>query len=57
MRTANLLGSALAVMLVMNTSFAADDLKSGPQTPSMKISAFNPLHCSGGGVGTKACLV
>jgi hypothetical protein len=53
----NLLGSALAVVLLMNTSFAADDLKSGVQKPSMKIVAFNPLHCSGDGAGGKACLV
>jgi hypothetical protein len=49
--------AAVAVVLLVNTSFAADDLKSGPQKPSMKITAFNPLHCSGDGEGTKACLV
>ena len=51
------LGSALAVALLVSSSFAADDLKSGPQKASMKIQAFNPLHCSGPGEGTKNCLV
>ncbi len=51
------LGSALAVALLVSSSYAADDLKSGAQKPAMKISAFNPLHCSGAGEGTKNCLV
>jgi hypothetical protein len=49
--------AAIAVVLLVNTTFAADDLKSGAQKPSMAIKAFNPLHCSGDGEGTKACLV
>jgi hypothetical protein len=49
--------AAVAVVLLVNTSFAADELKSGAQKPTMKIAAFNPLHCSGSGEGTKACLV
>lgn len=57
MRQTFLLGSTLAVALLASSSFAADELKSGPQEASMKIRAFNPLHCSGSGVGTKACLV
>jgi hypothetical protein len=51
------LGSALAVALVVSSAFAADELKSGAQKPSMKIVAFNPLHCSGPTEGTKNCLV
>ena len=43
--------------LLVSSSFAADDLKSGAQKPAMKIVAFNPLHCSGSGEGTKNCLV
>ena len=57
MRVNCMMGSALAVMLLVSSSPAADDLESGKQKPTMKISAFNPLHCSGSGVGTKACLV
>jgi hypothetical protein len=51
------LGSALAVALLVSSAFAADDLKSGAQKPAMRIQPFNPLHCSGSGEGTKACLV
>jgi hypothetical protein len=56
MRQSILMGSILAVAVV-STALAADDFKSGPQKPTMKISAFNPLHCSGPGIGTKGCLV
>ena len=52
------LGSALAVALLVGSgAFAADDLKSGPQKPTTRITPFNPLHCSGPGVGGKSCLV
>lgn len=57
MRHLKLLGSALAVALLVGSVYAADELKSGPQKASTKIQAFNPLHCSGDGEGTKACLV
>jgi hypothetical protein len=50
-------GAAAVAVLIVSTSFAADDLKSGAQKPSIAIKAFNPLHCSGDGEGTKACLV
>ena len=50
------MGASLALAVVM-TGQAADDLKSGAQKPSMKIKAFNPLHCSGKNVGEKNCLV
>lgn len=42
---------------VVMTASADEGLKSGPQKPSMKIKAFNPLHCSGKNVGNKNCLV
>lgn len=51
------LGSALAAALLVSSAFAADDLKSGPQKPAMRIQPFNPLHCSGPTEGTKNCLV
>ncbi|MFO0880272.1 MAG: hypothetical protein U0840_23245 [Gemmataceae bacterium] len=57
MRHTFVVGSALAMALVLTTVNAAEDLKSGAQKPSMKIKAFNPLHCSGSGEGTKGCLV
>jgi hypothetical protein len=57
MRHTFVVGSALAMALVLTTVNAAEDLKSGAQKPSMKIKAFNPLHCSGAGEGTKGCLV
>ncbi len=51
------MGSALAVALLVSSAFAADELKSGAQKPSMRIQPFNPLHCSGPTEGTKNCLV
>ena len=57
MRHTFVVGSALAVALLVSSSYAADDLKSGKQKASISIKPFNPLHCSGSGVGTKACLV
>lgn len=50
------LGASLAAAVTL-TALAADDLKSGEQKPSMRIQAFNPLHCSGKGAGGKSCLV
>jgi hypothetical protein len=57
MRRTFVTGSAAMLVLIVGSTFAADDFKSGPQTPSVKIRAFNPTHCSGPGEGTKACLV
>jgi hypothetical protein len=57
MRRTFVTGSAAMLVLFVSSAFAADDFKSGPQKASMKIKAFNPTHCSGSGVGTKACLV
>jgi hypothetical protein len=54
--TRYMVGAALACAVVM-TAGAAEPLKSGLQKPSMKIQAFNPLHCSGSNVGKKNCLV
>jgi len=48
---------ALALALLVSSGLAADDFKSGPQKPSIKVRAFNPLHCSGSGIGGKSCLV
>ena len=45
------------LVLLVGSTFAADDFKSGPQKASMKIQAFNPTHCSGDGAGSKSCLV
>jgi hypothetical protein len=57
MKAAYLLGASLAVALLAGSPAAADDLKSGPQKPSIKIVAFNPLHCTGASEGEKRCLV
>jgi hypothetical protein len=57
MRNRILLGAALAIGLLPGSSIAAEALKSGPEVGSKKISAFNPLHCTGSGAGGKACLV
>ncbi|MFO0931047.1 MAG: hypothetical protein U0736_29115 [Gemmataceae bacterium] len=57
MRYAYVAGSLLAVAVLVGTSPAKDDLKSGPQKASIKVRAFNPLHCSGSTAGTKGCLV
>jgi len=57
MRRTFVTGSAAMLVLFVGSTFAADDFKSGPQKPSVKIKVFNPTHCSGSGAGTKACLV
>jgi hypothetical protein len=52
------LGASLAFVLMVSSTFAADDLKSGPQVGSKgKITPFNPLHCNTASAGTKECLV
>ena len=48
---------AVALLLLVSSADAADDFKSGPQKPTVKVKAFNPLHCSGPTTGTKGCLV
>ena len=57
MRRTFVTGSAALLVLIVGSTFAADDFKSGPQKPTIEISAFNPTHCSGAKVGTKQCLV
>jgi hypothetical protein len=49
-------GSSLAMMLLLGSAMAADDLKSGPQVGESP-KAFNPLHCNGPDNGKKVCLV
>lgn len=52
------LGASLAIaLLACSVQSAGEGLKSGPQVGSKKISAFNPLHCSGPQVDTRSCLV
>jgi hypothetical protein len=50
-------GASLVAALLVGSSLLAAELKSGPQVGSSNLPAFNPLHCSGSGVGGKACLV
>jgi hypothetical protein len=50
------LGLSLAMVLLSGSSFAADDLQSGPQVGKGCVP-FNPLHCNGPDVGQKLCLV
>jgi len=50
-------GACLAVALLTGSAIAEGELKSGPQKPSIKVQAFNPLHCSGSNEGSKNCLV
>ena len=50
-------GASLAAALLFCSAGLAAELKSGPQVGSSNLPAFNPLHCSGKGVGGKACLV
>lgn len=57
MRRSFVSGSAAMMVLLVGSTFAADGFKSGPQKPTVKIKAFNPLHCSGDAVGEKNCLV
>lgn len=53
----SMLGASLAVALLASSPAVAEDLKSGPQKASIKVRAFNPLHCSGPNEGEKKCLV
>ena len=57
MRTSMTLGVAAVALLFMGSAQAADDFKSGPQKVTVKVKPYNPLHCSGKGVGGKQCLV
>ena len=59
MNNSYLLGASLAVALFVGAAnaTAAEELKSGPQKATIKVNAFNPLHCSGNSVGSKSCLV
>jgi hypothetical protein len=50
------LGASLGVALLVSSSIAADDLKSGPQ-PGGKCVPFFPLHANGAREGKKDCLV
>ncbi len=58
MRMTRMLGAVLvAVALLAGGSQAAEELKSGPQRPTVKIGAFNPLVCSGPDAGNRTSLV
>lgn len=48
---------SLTAALALAGGLYAEDLKSGPQVGSSKISAFNPLHVNGPDNGKKVCLV
>jgi hypothetical protein len=50
-------GALALAALVVASGTADEPLKSSLQVGSKKITPFNPLHCSGSGEGTKACLV
>lgn len=51
------LGTSLAVMLLVGSAIAADDLKSGPQPGDRIPGPFNPLNVTGEKAGEKSCLV
>lgn len=50
-------GATLAAFALLAGSLSADDLKSGLETGSKKISAFHPLHANGPAEGKRVCLV
>jgi hypothetical protein len=50
-------GVALALVLLMGGAWAADALKSGPQTGDNIPGAFNPLNVTGDDAGQKRCQV
>jgi hypothetical protein len=52
---ARLMTASVAAALLCSAAIAAD-LKSGPQK-GQNVSAFNPLHATGKGEGSKNCLV
>jgi hypothetical protein len=54
---ARLLTASVAATLLLGSALLAAELKSGPQVGSRNIPAFNPLHATGSGKGSKACLV
>lgn len=51
------LSTSLAVVLLAGSTFAAEDLKSGPPVGKNIPGPFNPLHASGPDEGKKVCLV
>lgn len=57
MRRTLLTGPAAVLVLLIGSAYAADDFRSGPQKPTIRIASFNPLHCSGPDAGEKGCLV
>jgi hypothetical protein len=57
MRNSLTLGASLAVALLVSSSFAADELKSGPQVGKNIPGPFHPLNCNGDNAGKKACQV
>ena len=48
--------ASVATVLLLYGAVPAADLKSGPQK-GQSPGAFNPLHATGKGAGTKSCLV
>jgi hypothetical protein len=56
MRTSTVAGSALALVLLIGCTSAADDLKSGPQVGD-PVKPFEPLNVTGPLAPDKACLV
>jgi hypothetical protein len=52
-----IVGVPLAAALIAGCALAANNLKSGPQEGSTRITPFNPLHVTGDTAGEKTCLV
>jgi hypothetical protein len=50
-------GAALAVVLLLGGTAAAEELKSGPQVGQTIPGAFSVLNVTGESAGEKACLV
>ncbi len=57
MRIGLAMGSALVAVALVATSYAADDLKSGPQVGKNIPGPFHPLNVTGTAAGRKHCLV
>jgi hypothetical protein len=57
MRYRTLLGTSLALALLVGGALAAEGLKSGPQVGSTSLTPFHPLNINGDNAGQKFCQV
>jgi len=57
MRNRIAVGAPLAIVLLIGSAMAAENLKSGPQTGDKIPGPFHPMNITGAFAGQKQCLV